>query len=168
MRTSIVVITAFFFVLINAGRASGAGMPANSSSTAPKTAPSSVLDNEQIMKPLTGTLFFSPEQRTKMDRQRKNPMPMIAGVAAAPVSSIVNGFVKRSDGQSAVWVDGEPRYNVNSSNMIRLQPTDVGGAGESVLLSPTGETFKSPVPNKVRAKKSSVKKATRVRATKKR
>jgi hypothetical protein len=133
----------------------------------PVAAPSSVVELEQVIKPLAGTLFFAPEQRVKMDRARKNPIPMIEDLAEEPVSSIVNGFVKRSDGQSVVWVDGEPRYNIQSANLTRLQPIDVGGEGKPVLLNFSTESTKLTAPAKLRAKKLQTKKFMRPRAAKK-
>lgn len=141
---------------------------------APATAPSAINEIEQLNKPLAGTLFFDPIQRARMDRMRKHPVALSGGdgegdgVFPAPTSSVVNGFVKRSDGQSVVWVDGEPRYNVQSANLIRLQPTDVGGEGKSVLLNSSIETSKTTAPAKLRAKKLPVKKTVRARAAKRR
>ncbi len=136
------------------------------------TAPSAIIEIEQLTKPLAGTLFFDPIQRARMDRMRKHPVTVSGGdgegdgVFPAPTSSVVNGFVKRSDGHSVVWVDGEVRYNVKSASMVNLQPSDVGGANNSVVLNLPNESVKAPVPAKVRAKKISPRNAARKPARK--
>lgn len=54
-----------------------------------------------------GTLFHTPEERARLDRLRRGESP--AAAAAGPARSReVTGFVKRSDGRSTVWIDGEP------------------------------------------------------------
>ena len=85
---------------------------------------------------LAGRLFFSREQRERLDRARAGGGIVVeTGVVDPPVSRI-NGFVKRSDGETAVWVDGKARYNVVSENVARLQPQDVGGMpGKVKILS---------------------------------
>ncbi len=133
-------------------------------------APSSVSANSLSVQPLSGTLFFGPQQREKMDRARK------AGVAAATanvdevpeIASVLNGFVKRSDGQVAIWVDGEPRYQVQGLTAQGLQPVDVGGSADNLrerAQSVQGQTVTSsgrhpskPSSRKLPRKKSDVKK----------
>ena len=102
-------------------------------------APSAVNDASPLTQPLAGTLFFGQQQRDQMDRARKFGAITVTGVSGEPAPSVLNGFVKRSDGQSAIWVDGQPRYNVQSDGVRRLQPQDVGGENErlKVLLNGT-------------------------------
>ena len=103
------------------------------------SAPSSVGSSPIAVQPLSGVLFFSRDQRERLDRARTRGAPLSDSVAAEPAPSVLDGFVKRSDGQSAIWVDGQPRYNVQSDGVRRLQPQDVGGANEhlKVLSSST-------------------------------
>jgi hypothetical protein len=55
-----------------------------------------------------GRLFFTPEQRAALDARRKARLPdKPAPVLAAPTTR-VDGYVKRSNGPSTVWVNGEP------------------------------------------------------------
>ena len=110
------------------------GSAAQSSST-----PSAVNAVESLTQPLSGTLFFDQQQRDRMDRARARGASSFEGVAVEPAPSVLSGFVKRSDGQSAIWVDGQPRYNVQSDGVRRLQPQDVGGENErlKVLLNGT-------------------------------
>ena len=142
--------------------------PAPDSATQVKvSAPSSINETDQKITPLAGTLFFAPAERERMDRLRKRPTLMIEGVVVEPPPSVVNGFVKRSDGQSAVWVDGQPRYNVKSANMARLQPTDVGGVGTAVMLQVPGATAQAPIHTKLRVKKTPPRKSLHTRTAKK-
>ena len=105
-------------------------------------------------KPLEGRLFFSPEERQRMDRARKRGLvPGEDGQIMEPPASVLNGFVKRSDGNTAVWVDGVPRWNANSKNADGLLPADVGGPA-SYLKASSGETLVPAPPPRGRAKKA--------------
>ena len=81
-----------------------------------------------------GTLFFSREQRDRMDRARKNGEPPSEDGTIAPErASVMNGFVRRSDGAATVWVDGEMRSDVPSAQIKKIVPADVG-AGDPAKL----------------------------------
>lgn len=63
-----------------------------------------------------GRLFLTPEQRAALDNARRNKIRAEA-VAAAVVkkpkppaarSVLINGMVKRSDGETIIWVNGKP------------------------------------------------------------
>ena len=64
-----------------------------------------------------GRLFLTPEQRAALDNARRNKIRSEA-VAAAVVKKekkppaartvVINGVVKRSDGETVVWVNGKP------------------------------------------------------------
>ena len=63
-----------------------------------------------------GRLFLTPEQRAALDNARRNKIRSEA-VAAAVVKTpkppsartvLINGVVKRSDGETIVWVNGKP------------------------------------------------------------
>ncbi|HEX4927135.1 MAG TPA: hypothetical protein VFV74_03975 [Burkholderiales bacterium] len=93
-----------------------------------------------------GRLFFTPSERAALDARRKARVPdkVSAPVVASPVTRI-DGYVKRSQGPSTVWMngeslneggshgprietrgpDGEPRVSVNvgePGNRVRLKP----------------------------------------------
>lgn len=53
-----------------------------------------------------GRLFFTPDEREALERQRARP-PVEA--APSPSGLTVNGLVQRSDGKAVVWVNGVPR-----------------------------------------------------------
>lgn len=58
-------------------------------------------------EPALGTLFFSAEERARLDRLRRGE-PELATAPAPGTGSAVTGFVKRSDGRHTVWIDGRP------------------------------------------------------------
>lgn len=120
-------------------------------------------------KRLEGRLFFSAQQRQRMDIARKRGLVSNDdGQLIEPPVSTLNGFVKRSDGNTAVWVDGVPRWNAKSGSTAGLMPTDVGGPA-GYLRSTNVE---APVPSvktvkrtkkvtKPRVRKSGAKKTTK-------
>jgi hypothetical protein len=67
-------------------------------------APHAAAQSEEL-----GRLFFTPEQRAALDARRKARVP--DKPAAAPVTESpltrVQGAVRRADGRSTVWVNGE-------------------------------------------------------------
>ena len=129
------------------------------------TAPSAVRETASLMQPLSGALFFNQQQRARMDRVRKTGVISVDGVTEDPAPSVLNGFVMRSDGQSAIWVDGRQRFNVQSEGIRQLQPSDVGGASnlvkvisQSASLPPTASGLKRGS-NKVTPRKPASKKS---------
>lgn len=93
-----------------------------------------------------GRLFFTPEQRAALDARRKARVPdkPAAAVIASPVTR-VDGYVKRSQGPSTVWVNGEslseggadaPHIQAPSGNVS----ISVGDGGRRVRLKP-GESL---------------------------
>ena len=108
----------------------------------------------EMTKRLDGRLFYSAQERQRLDNARKRGL--VVGDTGSPTEtppSVLNGFVKRSDGNTAVWVDGDVRWNTNTRIVGSLSPGDVGGPSEYVKPA-IGETQAvSPTPN-VRAKKA--------------
>ena len=83
-------------------------------------------------EPLAGTLFFSREQREKIDRARLRGEPIDEESVFLPDrKSVINGFVRRSDGKATVWVDGEPLSKVTLVIADMVQPSDVGGGSNA-------------------------------------
>ena len=124
--------------------------------------PSAVSEVAPFTQQLAGTLFFNQQQRDRMDRARKPGAIAVESVSDDPAPSALNGFVKRSDGQSAIWVDGQPRYNVQSDGVRRLQPSDVGGSADTVKVQSSVST-PSVVSNKLPARKAALRKTLRKR-----
>lgn len=58
--------------------------------------------------PVFGTLFFSAEERARLDRLRRGESETNTGAPAPGAGSAMTGFVKRSDGRHTVWIDGRP------------------------------------------------------------
>ena len=104
-----------------------------------------------------GRLFFTPEQRAALDARRKARVP--DKPAAAPLvlspTTRLDGYVRRSDGRSTVWVNGasvddtrpqaDGRVSVgvgDSRARVRLKPGEVldRSSGEVTdLIGPGGE-----------------------------
>ena len=108
----------------------------------------------ETTKRLDGRLFFSVEERQRLDEARKRGL--VLGNDGQPVQappSILNGFVKRSDGSTAVWVDGNVRWNAQGKNVASMVPSDVGGPAEYVKAT-GGETMALALKPIRRAKKT--------------
>ncbi len=90
-----------------------------------------------------GRLFFTPAQRNTLDAGKQLDRPKKAGPSVSgPRSVTLNGIVTRSDGGTAVWINGHeaggktvPGVRASAS---AADPTSaqlrVGGAGKSVRL----------------------------------
>ena len=73
-----------------------------------------------------GRLFFTPEQRQALDARRKARVPdkpAAAAVAASPTLRL-DGYVKRSDGRSTVWVNGESLGEGTQADSPRIDTRD--------------------------------------------
>ena len=138
-----------------------------SQTAAPVTLPTSPAKQAAIALPptspdattrLDGRLFFSPQQRQRIDEARKRGVAPGAdtqledGQPVEPQPPVLNGFVKRSDGNTAVWVDGVSRWNANSRSANNLSPSDVGGPAN--YLKSTSEEIVAPaIKHRARIKK---------------
>ena len=91
-----------------------------------------------------GRLFFTPSQRAALDagKQISKPPTVRAVAPRGPRAVTLNGVVTRSDGESAVWINGheargKPVSGVSASTSA-TDPTSVqlrvGGARKSVRL----------------------------------
>ena len=83
-----------------------------------------------------GRLFFTDDQRAALDARRRARVPdkPAAAVVASPTTRL-DGFVKRSQGPSTVWVNGEPlQESVRPGE--RSVSVPVGDAGARVELRP--------------------------------
>ena len=108
----------------------------------------------EAAKRLEGRLFFSPQERQRMDEARKRGLVTgNDGQAVEAPASVLNGFVKRGDGNTTVWVDGVPRWNATGKSTDRLLPSDVGGP--AVYLKATvGDAVAIPQKHTKRVKKA--------------
>ena len=118
----------------------------------------------EMTKRLDGRLFYSAQERQRLNNARKRGP--IVGDTGSPMEtppSVLNGFVKRSDGNTAVWVDGDVRWNSSTRIVGSLSPGDVGGP--PVYLKSTSGEAKALVPKPVATNKKTIKPHARNRAT---
>ena len=113
------------------------------------------------IQPLAGTLFFDPLERYRMERARKTGSIGIGDISAINDPPVMNGFVKRSDGRSVIWIDSLVRYNIQSARVDLLQPSDVGN--ESVTLSVREIHAARPLVKSTVKKKHPIKKSQRLK-----
>ena len=88
-----------------------------------------------------GRLFFTPEQRAALDARRRARVPdrpAATPVAASPTTRL-DGYVRRSQGPSTVWVNGSNVDEATPGNDARVS-VPVGDGGARVRLKP-GETL---------------------------
>ncbi len=78
-----------------------------------------------------GRVFFSPAQRAAMTALRDRPPPETAPgpVAAAAAPQRLDGILRRPDGRSIVWLDGQPQvspagYRLPAGRALILIPDD--------------------------------------------
>ena len=93
-----------------------------------QTSQDATIATPEVTKRLDGRLFYSAQERQRLDNARKRGL--LVGDTGSPLEappSVLNGFVKRSDGSAAVWVDGNVRWNAQGMSASRLVPSDVGG-----------------------------------------
>lgn len=80
----------------------------------------------QAAQPL-GKLFFTPQERAALEQSRSGgkaaPVQRQAQPAPPRAPPQIAGYVRRGDGRATVWVDGEPRYSVETR--ARLDPSIV-------------------------------------------
>ena len=103
-----------------------------------------------------GRLFFTPEERAVLDARRRARVPDKPAATPLVISPTtrLDGYVRRSDGRSTVWVNGDtaddsaPQADgrvplpVDSGARVRLKPGQVldRNSGEvSDVLGPRGE-----------------------------
>ncbi len=91
-----------------------------------------------------GTLFLTPAERAALEaarRKRSAPLPSVTPkiapeeIQALPESATISGFMKRSDGTTAVWVNGVIAPHFSRVNAQQLTPSDVGMAQSGTDLS---------------------------------
>lgn len=96
-----------------------------------------------------GRLFFTPAQRTQLDRHKQLSAPTITNADTAtdaPAnehSLTVNGIVQRNGGKRTAWINGAARTvgqsDDNTSVMVNLPDQNKSvrlKVGQRVLLSP--------------------------------
>lgn len=88
-----------------------------------------------------GRLFFTPAQRASLDAASK--LKMNAGQTSlakrGPAEITLNGVVVRSDGESTVWVNGQPAGRGAAANVIATPSADPSSARVGVSGSVSTE-----------------------------
>jgi hypothetical protein len=84
-----------------------------------------------------GRLFFTPEQRGALDARRRARVPDKPAPAPLVVSPTtrLDGFVRRSDGKSTVWVNGDTADDSRLLNDGRVS-VSAGDGDPRVPLKP--------------------------------
>ena len=88
-----------------------------------------------------GRLFFTPEQRAALDARRRARVPdkpAAVPIVASPTTR-VDGYVRRSQGPSTVWVNGATADEAVPGSDSRVS-VPVGESGARVRLKP-GQTL---------------------------
>lgn len=92
-----------------------------------------------------GRLFFTPQQRTEMDRQRLLNPGANSGAVDNETSQTFNGEVRRSNGRSTRWINGEARWNDSASTpRVPIGDTFHPGTGERDSLLGDGRIIVKP------------------------
>ncbi|MDW8467835.1 MAG: hypothetical protein RML56_01280 [Burkholderiales bacterium] len=93
-----------------------------------------------------GRLFFTPEQRAALDARRKAKIPEKPApvVVEAPVTRL-DGFVRREDGRSTVWVNGVPAPQEAPPEGMRFAPSRRDRLAVSVALGEGERRFELKV-----------------------
>lgn len=79
--------------------------------------------------PELGRLFFTPEKRALLERQRLTNIRETQSLEGATMS--LDGVVQRSSGKSTVWINGHPQHERDAARTgveVRLSPKDPGQA----------------------------------------
>jgi hypothetical protein len=94
-----------------------------------------------------GRLFYTPQQRTELDKRRASNVPAQAEVAPVVQQPNVtlNGYVGRSSGKTTTWINGVPQYDtVRSQDPTRL-PIGAAEDRRSMKVGATLDTNRGEV-----------------------
>lgn len=61
-----------------------------------------------------GRLFFTPQQRAALDRQRELNRNFVPNATENETSLTINGEVRRSNGRGTRWINGEADWNAST------------------------------------------------------
>lgn len=70
-----------------------------------------------------GRLFFTPERRATLERQRQLNIQEKTQETIEVASVHVNGMVRRSGSKATVWVNGRPQQTDNTTSGILVTPS---------------------------------------------
>lgn len=95
-----------------------------------------------------GRLFFTPQQRATLDRQRHLNLLQNRAGQEDPGSVTINGVVQRSGGRHTTWVNGVPSTDGDAIPGVQISPVEgnrgtvrIGGDKKDPTLK-VGETYR--------------------------
>jgi hypothetical protein len=95
-----------------------------------------------------GKLFFTPEERAALDRERLNGGLPASQASDAPVESVtLNGHIKRSGGKSTVWINGKSQneypngYKSDASKQVKVTEKKNDPGEVAVKLPDSNRTY---------------------------
>ena len=94
-----------------------------------------------------GRLFFTPERREALDRQRQLKIPENPEVPDDPTLTI-NGVVTRSSGKRTVWINGVAQEDGRADNGLAVTPSQ-GNPGQVLVRPEDGPSARVGVGNTV-------------------
>ena len=94
-----------------------------------------------------GRLFFTPERREALDRQRQFKVPENLEVPDDPTLTI-NGVVTRSSGKRTVWINGAAQEDGHADSGLVVAPSR-GNPGQVLVQPEDGPTTRVGVGNTV-------------------
>lgn len=117
---------------------------AKASAPAASVAPVASPTSAPPAAPPLPTLFFTAKERAALDAARKRGEITITGTAtvAATVAPSLDGFVKRSDGKTFVWINGQAKLVKDKQTDRKLAPSFTGEPS-TVVIKPTGAASES-------------------------
>jgi hypothetical protein len=80
-----------------------------------------------------GRLFFTPERRTTLERQRLSNIQETQTLQGATIS--LNGVVHRSSGKSTVWINGRPQHETDAARTGVSATITAKNPGSAVLAA---------------------------------
>lgn len=90
-------------------------------------------------EPLRGRLFFSADERAKLDQMRQKSGGAISPTATDHVT--LSGIVKRSGGKATVWINQAPQHEDDIPSGIAVHAAPDSAEGVALRL-PSGKTVK--------------------------
>ena len=94
-----------------------------------------------------GRLFFTPERREALDRQRQFKAPENLEIPDDPTLTI-NGVVTRSSGKRTVWINGTAQEDGHADSGLVVAPSR-GNPGQVLVQPEDGPTARVGVGNTV-------------------
>lgn len=94
-----------------------------------------------------GRLFFTPEERTKMEKAKQGIPDEAPSTSLPPVErkEPFNGFVKRSDGQTTIWKGGKMQTQ-EKSYKSDISPKEVQTPNGIIAVPSRQSSFKHESP----------------------